>query len=342
MKIMLKFALLLLSLAASTQAPPSAAQEPDRAAAVLKNNDADGDGKLSRDEWPFRPPMFKRLDADGDGFLTIEELRVRFGGGESAAPSRAKLDGLTTMDSLDEATLCGIGRARDCGIDTAIERGLFETGLRPRFPDGLECRDIDEHWAISYTYKRDRENYHGGIDMPAPHGTPMLAAAAGTVVGVYGGEQSYRGKEMIIRHGPEDTGIPLWIYTQYAHFAEMPKFKPGDRVKMGQPLGPTGNTGIQFAGGGKRGNKYRRDAIHFAVWFSAKPEFVALRAKIIPVEGYWMDPNALYRKRPPFDSHAMKALPPEQKTVPISVMLEDGTTVPADTKIVWPYACKRR
>ena len=116
----------------------------------------------------------------------------------------------------------------------------------------------------------------------------------------------------------------------------MPAFKVGDRVKMGQALGPTGNSGIP---GGKRS---RRTAIHFAVWFSALPGFVALPAKIIPVEGYWMDPNALYRKKPPFDSHAMKALPPAEKKVPISVMLEDGTTVPADTKIVWPYACKRR
>ncbi len=338
-----KSALLVLLLAASVQAPPAVAQEPDRAAQVLKNNDADGDGKLSRDEWPFRPPMFKRLDADGDDFLTLDELRVRFGEGSGAGAAPARLDGQTKMDALDEETLCGIGRGPNCSIKLAVKRGLFETGLRPKFPDGLACRDIDEHWAISYTQKRDRENYHGGIDMPAPFGTPMIAAAAGTVVAKYGGEESYRGIEVILRHSPEDTGIPLWVYTQYAHFAEMPTIKVGERVKMGQPLGPTGNSGIQGAlSKPNRGQKARRDAIHFAVWFSTSPNFVALRVKIVPVDGYWMDPNALYRKKPPFDSHAMKALPPEEKKVPISVMLEDGTTVPPDTKIIWPYACKRR
>ena len=47
-----------------------------------------------------------------------------------------------------------------------------------------------------------------------------------------------------------------------------------------------------------------------------------------------MDPNTLYRNKSPFDSYSMKALPEAEKRVPISVMLEDGQTIPADTKIV--------
>ena len=248
-------------------------------------------------------------------------------------------EGQTASPDFDGETLCAIGRGRKCDIKLAIKRGLFETGLRPRFPENLECRGIDEGWAISYTHKRDRENYHGGIDMPAPFGTPMIAAAAGTVVGKYRGEQSYRGMEIILRHSPEDTGIPLWIYTQYAHFDEMPKHQVGQRVRMGEVLGPTGNSGITPNRRGR--GKERRPAIHFAVWYSTSPQYVARRDIIIPVDGRWMDPNALFRKKLPLDSYSMKALPEAEKKVPVSVMIDDGEVIPADTKIVWPYLCAR-
>ena len=174
--------------------------------------------------------------------------------------------------------------------------------------------------------------------MPAPRGTPMIAAAAGTVVAKYRGETSARGIEVIVRHSPEDTGIPLWIYTQYCHFSEVPKVEVGQRVRMGENLGPTGNSGIDPRT--REQSTRRRDAIHFAVYFSTSGKFVERNDMIIPINGHWMDPNALYRKKLPLDSGSMKALPAAQKKVPISVMLDDGTVVPADTKIVWPYACE--
>lgn len=251
------------------------------------------------------------------------------------------LDGLVDRSEMDRETLCAIGRSRKCDVQTAIKRGLFETGLVPMFPKGVLCRDIDsEKWAISYTHKRPREAYHGGIDMPAPYGTPIIAAADGTVVGLYEGEDSYRGREIVLRHTPDDTGIPLYIYTQYTHFDTMPQFMVGDRVRMGQFLGPTGNSGK--AGGKKHAAKkkgLRRPAIHFAVWYSGDPEFCDTGRAIVPKNGFWMDPNALFRKTLPFDSYSMKNLPQSQKEVPVSVMLEGGRLIPPDTKIVWPYTC---
>ncbi len=251
----------------------------------------------------------------------------------------AEIEGAITRDALDDETLCGIGRRKKCDMDVAVTRGLFETGLRPQFPDGLNCRDIDEQWAIDYSGKRGRTAYHGGIDMPAPFGTPIIAVADGTVVGKFSGERSYRGRELVLRHSPEDTGLPVWTYTLYAHFDEMPSQNVGDRVKMGEVLGPTGNSGR-----GRNPNKQsamRRPAIHFAVWFTESPEFVAFSKMIVPLNSYWMDPNALYRKVPPFDSASVKALPDDEKKIKISVMLDDGSTIPADTKIVWPYTCSK-
>ncbi|MFQ5898758.1 MAG: peptidoglycan DD-metalloendopeptidase family protein [Candidatus Methylomirabilia bacterium] len=331
---------------AACSGSPGLSQVQYRASRAIKENDKDDDGKISRDEWRKRPAVFKIIDTDKDGYLSLEELRVHFSGpakeGLKASPKRSPETGggRTTRAALDRVTLCAIGRGWTCDMKHAIARGLFETGLRPRFPENVICHDIDEEYAISYTHKRNRESYHGGIDMPAPWGTPIIAAAAGTVVGKFLGENTPRGIEIVLRHSPEDTGIPLWIYTQYTHFDEMPTLAVGQRVRMGEILGPTGNTGINVRTGIQ--SRKRRPAIHFGVFYSTSELYVALRRKIIPVNGHWMDPVALFRKKLPLDSYAMKALPEEEKQVPISYMLDDGEAFPANTKIVWPYTCTRR
>jgi murein DD-endopeptidase MepM/ murein hydrolase activator NlpD len=281
----------------------------------------------------------------------------------AAAPDAASAAGgdRITKTELGEETFCAIAHKPPCSIKPAVARGLFQTGLEPRFAADAKCRGIDEHYAISYAYKRERESYHGGIDMPAPFGTPIIAAAAGTVVGVYRG-RGHLGMHIILRHTPDDTGLPVYVYTLYAHFERLPKFAVGDRVRMGEVLGPTGNSGAdrahkgvgqrrgsggRNAGGGRGGQRggfqgRRRPAIHFGVYFSASPKYAALRGIVIPPDAQWMDPVALFRGKPPFDSAAMKALPAADKRVAIPYMLADGSVHPAGSKLIWPYACTRR
>jgi murein DD-endopeptidase MepM/ murein hydrolase activator NlpD len=286
------------------------------------------------------------------GALTLAVLLSGFDGrgmrGETQRMQRERIDaasplleGETTRHALDDATLCGIARLRRCDIAQALARGLIETGLEPRFPEGLDCRGIDEGYAISYTTKRVREQYHGGIDMPAPWGEPIIASADGTVVAVYGDDNSMRGNEVLLRHSPQDTGLALWIYTEYAHFSEKPAQRPGQRVRMGEVLGLTGNSGLNRYGNQQSGR--RRPAIHYAAFYSDSPQFVEVDGRVIvPVRGWWMDPLALFRNKLPLDSVAMKALPENDKRVPVAVMLEDGSTVPAGVKIVWPYRCRAK
>jgi len=338
-------------------AAPSFAQNADKA---LQRFDKDGDDRVSKKEWKQSGKSmrgFKKLDANSDGYVTREEFATLFGGGPkqekatkpvmSSSQSMPKGDyqpstgnDVIDKEAIDKETLCAISRSKKCSLDPAIKRGLFVTGLEPKFPDHLNCRGIDEFYAKDYTAVRNRTQLHGGIDMPVPWYTPMRFMADGEVVGNYEGFDSYRGREVIVRHSPEDTGIPLWIYSQYAHCDEQPKQQVGQRVKMGDIVCRTGNTGR-----GKNEviqSSKRRPAIHFAIWYSKSPRYFPGKGKIIMENGHWMDPNAIFRKQLPLDSYSMRDLPEAEKKIPISVMVEDGELIPAATKLIWPYTCTRK
>ena len=314
-------------------------------------SDADGDNQLSRTEWNRRG-NFDKMDTDNDGYLSFDEVLAMYHPtsekgmvqystppGDIAQKVEPPItDSLVDVGDIDGETLCAIGRG-GCDIELAIKRGFFETGLGPLFPNGADCFAIDDGFALDYSFKRNHRAYHGGIDIPTPYDVPMLAIADGTVVSVYEGTNSKRGKEINIRHSPNDTGLPLWIYSQYAHFDKVPDFKVGQRVRMGEVLGPTGNSGLGGRGGGQ--SKKRRPAIHFDMWYSKSPKFAEDDDKIIPVGGYWMDPIAIYRQSIPVNSASMKALPDDQKFVSIPVMFSDGVTEPKNTRLIWPYACRK-
>jgi len=328
------------------------AQERDRVRGDFARADRDGDGRLDRAEWRRRG-NFDRLDADADGALSLAEVRAMYAdhaeraydwpppGFSRSAPALdpTVADDLVEAGALDRATLCGIGRGRKCDPQAAVDRGLFETGLGPVFPDNAVCHGIDDTFALDYAFERDRVAYHGGIDLPARWGTPMIAAAAGSVVGVFRGERSARGIEVVIRHAPEDTGLPIWIYTGYGHLDRMPDLEVGQRVRLGEVIGPTGNSGV--SGRQRKRQNNRRPAIHFSAFFSESGTYAVRRDVVVPVNGRWMDPVALYRQALPVESSALMALPEGDKDVPVAVMFEDGTVSPAGARFVLPFMCER-
>jgi hypothetical protein len=138
---------------------------------------------------------------------------------------------------------------------------------------------------------------------------------------------------VMIRHQPEQTGLAYWTYSQYAHLREMPPLGIGERVKLGQEIGKTSNTG-------KMGRRIRRDALHLAVIYSERPEWSNDGSVVIPKDSYWMDPNAFYRLSGPYDSQSLAALPEDQKKVSTPYMKHDGSFVPTGTKRIWPYPCE--
>lgn len=251
---------------------------------------------------------------------------------------------------LKREVINSFGRGRRNNPEYAKKRGMIPTGLTPKFDERVKCHGIDDYWAMDYTQKRGREAYHGGIDIPVPQGTPILAVADGVVVAKFMNEENPKGIEIMLRHSPQDTGLHMWIYTQYTHLLKMPALAIGQRVRLGEVIGKTSNSGISGreakrrygsgGGSGRRGGSgVRRHALHFGVLYSTSRKYMKNEKQLIPVDAYWMDPNALYRKSPPFDSASLKALPENQKKVPIPYMLSSGEIVPTDTKLIWPYSC---
>lgn len=248
------------------------------------------------------------------------------------------LDGFIAPDEISDDIRKMVGKFRGADKEELVSiqkaRGVIETDLEPEFIDGGECPEIDsEQWAIDYSYKRPWPALHKGIDIPQPRGTPILAISNGVVVGKFMNERNRKGIEIMLRHTPEQTGLPFWTYSQYTHLQEMSPLSIGNTVNMGDEIGETANTG-------KMGRRIRRDALHFAIFYSQSPEWSNNGKVVLPKDGFFMDPNAFYRLAPPYDSPSLEILPGDQKKVSVAYIKADKTLVPSNTSRIWPYACE--
>ena len=250
----------------------------------------------------------------------------------------AGLEGFVPPDAINPDLYLMVGKARRSDKARSVEiqeaRGVVRTGLKPAFIEDGTCPGIDtEGWAINYTGKRPWPARHKGVDIPQPRGTPIRAIADGTVIGIFENDGNRKGIEIALRHTPEQTGLPFWTYSQYTHLTEMPTLAIGNAVRMGEVIGKTGNSG-------KMGRNVRRDALHFAVLFSAVPSWSNDGRVFVPADGFFMDPIAFYRQEGPYVSAELAELPSSEKAVPVAYLKTDGTPVPAGAKRIWPYPCK--
>ena len=86
---------------------------------------------------------------------------------------------------------------------------------------------------IDRFFNGQRRNPHSGLDIAAPQGTEIAAAAAGKVVNT--GKYFYTGNTIIIDHG-------LGIVTLYGHLNTI-AVEEGHQVERGETIGTVGKTG---------------------------------------------------------------------------------------------------
>ena len=102
--------------------------------------------------------------------------------------------------------------------------------------DGELCWPLPGHTYISCNFGDDDaygNSGHRGTDIPAPEGTPILAAHSGTVL-VSGWNDSY-GNQVLLDNG-------AGLSTRYAHMTQT-AVTAGESVTAGQVIGYVGNTG---------------------------------------------------------------------------------------------------
>jgi len=250
---------------------------------------------------------------------------------------------------MDASTVQTMGMAPDklrafappfAAVNAMRSYGFFSTGLVPVYPDVYDCPKVTSPFASPYRTdgsersKRFFQGLHGGMDIPQPKGTPLLAMADGELIIKHEGQEGgIGGRGLWIRHSPEQSGTGKWVFIEYKHLDKLPALNEGDSVKMGQVIGETGNSGTTGGHYGAQGFYH----LHMTAYWSNSADY-SFKKVLIPKEGQWLDPIA-FIKGAPLDSKSIKGLSDEAKTVKVAFKTEQGEIVPKDAKVIWPYAC---
>jgi len=132
---------------------------------------------------------------------------------------------------------------RTQALSGRVSRAL-EGGLSPSFAgDWTELADAPSMWPLEgrlgsgFGVREDPINgegaFHTGIDIDAPYGTPVRAAADGEVTGETMG--AGYGRQIVLDHGHD-------VITLYGHLSAL-AVVPGQHVTRGQVIGYVGQSG---------------------------------------------------------------------------------------------------
>lgn len=130
-------------------------------------------------------------------------------------------------------------RADTAGVERmfAERDAAFRADLPAQFWTGPMIRPVAGRETSSFgkyrSFSDGGKSHHNGIDIAAPAGTPVVAAAEGVVT--FAGHQPFYGHVVIVGHGHG-------VATSYNHLERI-EVRVGDRVAAGQRIGRVGSSG---------------------------------------------------------------------------------------------------
>lgn len=133
------------------------------------------------------------------------------------------------MEEIND--LDGSARSRVGNKSISVSKGVFGWPM-----DGILTQGYGNTGFTSLGY-----NFHNGIDIAGPAGTPIYAAADGTVATCDTGEAAY-GNWCTIKHNITASSGSRCVVSLYAHMRTI-KVSGGQSVKKGDLVGYEGNTG---------------------------------------------------------------------------------------------------
>jgi murein DD-endopeptidase MepM/ murein hydrolase activator NlpD len=191
--------------------------------------------------------------------LTLQNMVTKLGlmaGVEKSLPD-AQVGGVGGLSNL-ETTAPSVDIAASLeGIDQTVSALTQKsTRLQAFFEDQQQLLSatpsiwpVRGYLSASFGNRKDpftgMPDFHPGIDVSTPRGTPVVAPADGVVVFV--GKKRGYGKALVIDHG-------YGVVTRYGHLDGW-NVRPGQRVRRGDSIAFVGNTGRSTA-----------PHLHYEVW----------------------------------------------------------------------------
>jgi murein DD-endopeptidase MepM/ murein hydrolase activator NlpD len=239
----------------------------------------------------------------------------------------------------------GLKGSRGKSMDGGGSGGEGRLGIRPSelvpvFAPGARCPPVASSFASATRFDGSRRpvdrfgGLHGGLDISLAEGTPLLAAAAGTVVHKGEGGQA-EGIYLWLRHAPDDTGLPFWVFSKYQHFRELPALAVGTHVTAGERVGLSGRSGTVGGHYGATGYPH----LHWTTIASPSSEFRLVGSLVSASSPRFIDPIAVYVSGLNHPSE-VNSLLGERRKVAIAHVEGDGSLRPAGARLVWPVACQ--
>lgn len=140
--------------------------------------------------------------------------------------------GSTFVNGLFADTLAEVvSKSGGLGVGAVIARQIEQQAPQERHAPSTP--HISSNFGPRLNPITGHQQFHRGVDLPAPEGTPVPSLKAGTVTSA--GERGGYGLAVEVAHADGTTSL-------YAHLSEV-AVHPGDHLEANQPLGRVGQTG---------------------------------------------------------------------------------------------------